>query len=196
MPPRSTAGLSVKSRAARNPAAPSGGCHVGTALGRGPKSSSIQSSHHVAPLAQFPVRHIHQKGAAAAAAHYRRRLAHEEAAATAARPPPTWTAAASERGPRSSQKRPPHHPDGGRRAMTGPPAGRRRGEQRSAPATRLLGSASVKWPRRDLTDQALHQIVLQSPRFWPIPTRTTVQNRCTAAIHPADLSTNQKLSGL
>jgi len=40
--------------------------------------------------------------------------------------------------------------------------------------------------------------VLQSPQFWPIPTRTTVQNRCTTAIHPAgyDLSTNQKLCGL
>ena len=45
---------------------------------------------------------------------------------------------------------------------------------------------------------ALGTQCLQSPQFWLIPTRTTVQNRCTTAIHPAgyDLSTNQKLCGL
>jgi len=46
--------------------------------------------------------------------------------------------------------------------------------------------------------KAWHYVkILQSPQFWPIPTRTTVQDRCTTAIHPAgyDLSTNQKLCG-
>ena len=40
--------------------------------------------------------------------------------------------------------------------------------------------------------------LLQSPQFWPLPTRTTVLNRCTAAIHLAEyeLSANQQLFGL
>jgi len=41
-------------------------------------------------------------------------------------------------------------------------------------------------------------LILQSPQFWPIPTRTIVMNRCTAAIHWAgyELSANQHLRRL
>jgi len=43
-----------------------------------------------------------------------------------------------------------------------------------------------------------HKLLLQSPQNWPIPTRTTVLNRCTAAIYSAgyELSANQQLCGL
>jgi len=42
------------------------------------------------------------------------------------------------------------------------------------------------------------RILWQSPQFWPIPTRTTVLNRCTAAIRWAgyEFSANQQLFGL
>ena len=42
-------------------------------------------------------------------------------------------------------------------------------------------SVSVSVPK----DKFRGSAILQSPQFWPIPTRTTVQNRCTTAFHPA-----------
>ena len=47
-------------------------------------------------------------------------------------------------------------------------------------------------------NDVLKSNLLQSPQFWPIPTRTTVLNRCTAAIHwgAYELSANQQFCGL
>ena len=64
-------------------------------------------------------------------------------------------------------------------------------------------SCSGPWDRFISTDHFAGQVpwafsVLQSPQFWPIPTRTAVLNRCTADNDWAgnEVSANQQLCGL